>query len=70
MRKQNCQWELTTTVGAAAAAIARNLTDEQLALLSAVLVSLGDNLALILAQRECGENRDVNRSGTPLRPLA
>lgn len=51
--KRNCPFELTATVGAAAAAISKNLTDEEIALLSALLVSLGDNLALILTQREC-----------------
>lgn len=43
--------ELTASVTALANAIACRLSDEDLALLSAVLVQLGDTLATIAAQR-------------------
>ncbi len=43
--------ELTASITAAANAIACKLSDEELSLLSAVLVQLGDTLATIAAQR-------------------
>lgn len=61
--KRSCSLELTTTVGAAAAAISKNLTDDEVALLSAVLVLLGDSLALILAQRACEQSKTENKNG-------
>ena len=74
MKQHHCPWELTTAVDAAAAAIAKNLTDEQLALLAAVLVSLSDNLVLILAQRECEQettdSKNTNLAETPQQPSA
>ena len=48
--------ELTTAVTALANAIACRLTAEELALLSGILVQLGDTLATIVAQESlCGE---------------
>ena len=47
--------ELTASVTAAANALACRLTDDELALLAAVLVQLGDTLATIATQRSvCG----------------
>ena len=47
--------ELTASVTAAANAIAYKLNDDELALLAAVLVQLGDTLATIATQRAiCG----------------
>lgn len=47
--------ELTASVTAAANALACKLSDDDIALLSAVLVQLGDTLATIAAQRAvCG----------------
>ena len=43
--------ELTASVTAAANAIACKLSDEELTLLAAVLVQLGDTLATIATQR-------------------
>jgi len=40
-------------VGALAAAIARDRSDEEVALLAAVLTQLGDSLAVIAASRAC-----------------
>lgn len=48
--------ELTASVTAAANAIACRLSDDELSLLSAVLVQLGDTLATIAAQRSVCEN--------------
>lgn len=44
---------IPAAVGALASAIACELSDEELGLLAAVLVQLGDSLALILAARVC-----------------
>ena len=44
--------ELTAAVTAVANTLACRFSDEELAVLSAVLVQLGDTLAVILAQRE------------------
>jgi hypothetical protein len=66
MGQRNCPIGLTTTVGAAAAAISKNLNDDEIAFLSAVFMMLGDSLSLILAQRACaqdeedGEKNDTN----------
>ena len=49
MKLNSC--ELTASITAAANAIACKLSDEELSLLSAVLVQLGDTLATIAAQR-------------------
>ena len=49
MKMNSC--ELTASITAAANAIACKLSDEELSLLSAVLVQLGDTLATIAAQR-------------------
>lgn len=47
--------ELTASVTAAANAIACKLSDDELALLAAILVQLGDTLATIATQRAiCG----------------
>lgn len=43
--------ELTAAVTAIANTIACRLTDDELSVLSAILVQLGDTLALIAAQR-------------------
>ena len=48
--------ELTAGVTALANCIAKNLSDEELSLVSAVLVQLGDTLAVIAAHRNrCNE---------------
>ena len=44
--------ELTTSVTAIANALACRLSDDELALLAAVLVQLGDTIATIVTQRE------------------
>lgn len=46
---------LPLTVSALAVAIAQNLDDEELALISSLFVLLGDTLATIGAQRACKE---------------
>ena len=52
MRNPNCDpLALTTTVNSLAVAIAGQLNDEELGLVGAVLVQLGDTLATIAAQR-------------------
>ncbi len=43
---------LTTAVNTLAAALARNLNNEELALWSAVLTQMGDTLATIAVQRQ------------------
>lgn len=43
--------ELSLSISALASAIACDLSDEDLAFVSAVLVQLGDTMATILAQR-------------------
>ena len=48
--------ELTASITAAANAIACKLDDDDLALLSAVLVQLGDTLATIATQRAICES--------------
>ena len=48
--------ELTASVTALANGIACRLSDDELALLAAVLVQLGDTLATIAAQRSICEN--------------
>ena len=48
--------ELTASITAAANVIANKLNDDELAVLSAVLVQLGDTLATIAAQRAIAEN--------------
>ncbi len=48
-----CPEAVPTAVGALAAALASELSDDELALLSAVLVQLGDSLTAILAARAC-----------------
>ena len=48
--------ELTASVTAVANALACKLNDDELSLLSAVLVQLGDTLATIVTQREICEN--------------
>jgi len=53
IKKNAC--ELTASVTAAANAIACKLNDDELAVLAAVLVQLGDTLATIATQRAvCG----------------
>ncbi|HAN20233.1 MAG: hypothetical protein A2Y15_05105 [Clostridiales bacterium GWF2_36_10] len=47
----NCPLALTTTIGAAAAAISKNLTAEEIAFLAAVLTQLGDTLTTIAARK-------------------
>lgn len=53
-----CPLGLTTAIGAAAAAIAKDLTDEEIAFLAAVLVQLGDTLVTIVSQRACQSNAE------------
>ena len=53
MNKKNCPLGLTTTIGAAAAAISKNLSDEEITFFAAVLMQLSDTLYTILAQRAC-----------------
>lgn len=47
---------LTTAINTLAVAIAENLSDEELALMSAILTQMGDTLITIAAQREMCEN--------------
>nr|WP_325213260.1 DUF6774 domain-containing protein [uncultured Oscillibacter sp.] len=56
MRNPNCDpLALTTAVNTLAVAIAGRLKDEELDLVAAILVQLGDTLATISAQRGiCG----------------
>ena len=53
--------ELTASITAAANAIAYKLSDDELTLLSAVFVQLGDTLATIATQRAI---REASRSRT------
>ncbi len=53
--------ELTASVTAAANALACKYDNDQLALLSAVLVQLGDTLVTIVAQRTICENMDKSQ---------
>lgn len=46
-----CPLDLTTTIGAAAAAISKNLTNNEIAYVAAILVQLGDTLTTIAARR-------------------
>ena len=48
--------ELSASISAVANAVACKLTDDELALLAAVLVQLGDTLATIATQRAICEN--------------
>lgn len=51
--------EITAGVTALANCIAKNLGDSELALVAAVFVQLGDNLALIAAHRQlCSEKNE------------
>lgn len=51
--------EITAGVTALANCIAKNLNDSELALVAAVFVQLGDNLALIAAHRQlCSEKNE------------
>ena len=53
MRNPNCDpLALTTAVSALATAIAAQVNEDQLGLIAAVLVQLGDTLETIAAQRE------------------
>lgn len=49
----SCPASLPAAVGALAAAIAQGRSDEEIALLAAVLTQLGDSLAVIAAARGC-----------------
>lgn len=51
--------ELTAGVTALANCIAKNLSDEELSLVSAVLVQLGDTLAVIAAH--CNRCNEINQ---------
>lgn len=59
-----CPEELVALVSALSVAIAKDLSINQLDILSAVLVQLGDTLATIAIQRnlieECNENNEIN----------
>lgn len=55
MKKMN-SCELTASITAAANAVACKLSSDELSLLSAVLVQLGDTLATIGTQRAICEN--------------
>ncbi|MDD4165018.1 MAG: hypothetical protein PHD66_07410 [Eubacteriales bacterium] len=50
-----CSIGLVTAIGAAAAVIAKDLSSDEIAFLSAVLTQLGDTLATIAARRDCKE---------------
>ncbi len=53
MRNPNCDpLALTTAVSALATAIAAQVNEDQLGLIAAVLIQLGDTLETIAAQRE------------------
>ncbi len=53
MKNPNCDpLALTTAVSALAVAIAKQVSDEQLELIAAVLTQLGDTLATIAAQQD------------------
>ena len=54
--------ELTAAVTAIANTIACRLTDDELSVLSAILVQLGDTLALIAAKRSLCCNKKNNYS--------
>ncbi len=54
----SCPETLPAAIGAAAAALARELSDEELGLLAAVFTQLGDSLATILALRACEKQRE------------
>jgi len=47
---------LTTAINTLAVAIAENLTDDELALVSAIFTQMGDTLITIAAQREMCAN--------------
>ena len=51
-------YELTASITAAANAIACKHSNDELSLISAVLVQLGDTLATIVTQRELCENAE------------
>ena len=62
---KKCALELTTTISAAASAIAKDLSDDQLAFIAAVFNQLGDTLDTISAYRAlCGATlkKDENNS--------
>ena len=52
----SCQNALPAAVSAAAAAMAREMNDNELALLAAVFTQLGDSLTMLLALRACGKS--------------
>lgn len=54
----NCLIGLTATISAAAAAIAKDMTSEEIAYLGAVLVQLGDTLTTICTHRSLCENKN------------
>lgn len=70
MSSHNCPLGLMTAISAAAVAIAKNLSDEEAALLSSVLTQLGDTLNTILVQKECiealSEENEAIRGKPPL----
>ena len=57
MKMNSC--ELTASITAVANAVAGKLTNDELSLLSVVLVQLGDTLATIAAHRAICENTKV-----------
>jgi hypothetical protein len=60
----SCPDTLPAAVGAVAAALAQNRTDEELALLAAVFTQLGDSLALILVSRACAAPESPSEEST------
>ncbi|PKM61912.1 MAG: hypothetical protein CVU97_06630 [Firmicutes bacterium HGW-Firmicutes-21] len=60
--KKSSGLELTAAISAAAAAIAKCLSDNELSLLSAVFNELGDTLATILGLRQiCASAADTDK---------
>lgn len=54
--------ELTLSISALANAIASTLEDGEVALISSILVQLGDTLATILVQREAPANESESKT--------
>jgi hypothetical protein len=54
--------ELVTTITAIACTITKNYTNEEAALIAAVLTQLGDTIATILAQQDlCSKDEDNDK---------
>lgn len=58
-----CADSVPATVGALSSAIAKGLSNDELALLAAVFTQLGDSLSLILASRICAASGAKDDNG-------